>query len=311
VISLLRDGLPAPIGDETCATPRQRRPSMFRVAQLVGEAVQMTSTGRSGGAGEAINLNSSVSLLLGGRIGDAPPALYQVYSAGNFIECKPESPFLQIGETKYGKPILDRGVAIDTPLDEAVKVAFLSFDSAMRSNLGVARPLDLIVMPRDRAKPILTRRIEPDDEYFNELSLRWAVLLHEATRRSPTRPSWMKANPAPEGDARGGVKPSEAARPLRRRASWRSASPWICQARRRLRHRAAGRSDSPARPCSQTRGAGAIAPRSPDARRRREARAKRTGRCTPLSNRRLRIESVEEAMSVPSSLIPSNCISRR
>ena len=82
------------------------------------------------------------------------------------------------------------GSAIETPLDEAVKVAFLSFDSAMRSNLGVARPLDLMVMPADPARPILTRRIEADDSYFNELSLRWAVLLHEATGQIPN-PPWM------------------------------------------------------------------------------------------------------------------------
>ena len=94
-------------------------------------------TGRSARRSTAIKLSSSVSLLLGGRIGKKPPQLFQVYSAGNFIQCKPEAPFLQIGETKYGKPILDRGIEIDTPLDEAVKVGFLSFDSAMRSNLGV------------------------------------------------------------------------------------------------------------------------------------------------------------------------------
>jgi putative proteasome-type protease len=131
-----------------------------------------------------------VSLLLGGRIGGEPPSLYLVYSAGNFIHCSPDSPFLQVGETKYGKPILDRGIRRDTPLDEAVKVALLSFDSAMRSNLGVARPLDLIVMPADPARPILGRRIEADDAYFNALSLRWAVLLHEATQAIPN-PPWI------------------------------------------------------------------------------------------------------------------------
>ena len=78
-----------------------------------------------------------------------------------------------------------------TGLDEAVKVALLSFDSAMRSNLGVARPLDLMVMPADPSRPILTRRIEADDSYFNALSLRWAVLLHEATEQIPN-PPWME-----------------------------------------------------------------------------------------------------------------------
>ena len=186
VISLIREGLPSSDGSELQRTLTGAT-SMFRVAQLVGEAVQVASR-TVGSALAAINLNSTVSLLLGGRINKSPPALYQIYSAGNFIECKPESPFLQIGETKYGKPILDRGIAIDTPLDEAVKVAFLSFDSAMRSNLGVARPLDLMVMKRDPKLPLFTRRIEPDDEYFNELSLKWSVLLHQATLEIPNPP---------------------------------------------------------------------------------------------------------------------------
>ena len=188
VIGQLTDELPAPIGDEKALT-LATAPSMFRVAELVGEAVQSVNRSVGSVLAEA-SIPSSVSLLLGGRIGDEPPSLYLVYSAGNFIHCSPESPFLQIGETKYGKPILDRGVRYATPLDEAVKVALLSFDSAMRSNLGVARPLDLAVMPADPARPVLTRRIDADDSYFNELSLRWAVLLHDATAQIPN-PPWM------------------------------------------------------------------------------------------------------------------------
>ena len=188
-IGQLTETLPAPIGDETMLTVATA-PSMFRVAELVGEAVQQVNRSVGSLLAEA-NIASSISFLLGGRIGDGPPSLYLVYSAGNFIHCSPESPFLQIGETKYGKPILDRGIRYGTPLDEAVKVALLSFDSAMRSNLGVARPLDLVVMPADRGRSVLTRRIEPDDAYFNDLSLRWAVLLHEATAQIPN-PPWME-----------------------------------------------------------------------------------------------------------------------
>src|SRR3954471_308879 len=189
VIGRLAEALPAPVGDEHAVTVATA-PSMFRVAELVGEAVQ--GVNRSVGAllAEA-NISSSVSLLLGGRIGAAAPSLFLFYAAGTFIHCSPESPFLQIGEPKYGKPILDRGIRHATPLDEAVKVALLSFDSAMRSNLGVARPLDLVVMPADPSAPLLTRRIEPDDSYFNELSLRWAVLLHDATAQIPN-PPWME-----------------------------------------------------------------------------------------------------------------------
>jgi putative proteasome-type protease len=189
VIGQLTEALPAPVGDSSAPTVATA-PSMFRVAELVGEAVQ--SVNRSVGAVLAeANISSSVSLLLGGRIGSEPPSLFLIYSAGNFIHCSPESPFLQIGETKYGKPILDRGIRRTTPLDEAVKVALLSFDSAMRSNLGVARPLDLVVMRADPSRPILTRRIDADDAYFNDLSLRWAVLLHEATEKIPD-PPWLE-----------------------------------------------------------------------------------------------------------------------
>jgi putative proteasome-type protease len=188
VIGLIQEGLPAADGSELNRTLAGAT-SMFRAAQLIGEAVQIANR-TVGAALAAINISSSVSILLGGRIGSAPPMLYLIYSAGNFIECTSEVPFLQIGETKYGKPILDRNVDMETPLDEAVKVGFLSFDSAMRSNLGVARPLDMMVMPRDAKQPIFTRRIEVDDEYFNELSSSWSQLLHEATRIIPN-PPWM------------------------------------------------------------------------------------------------------------------------
>jgi putative proteasome-type protease len=190
VIGLVQEGLPAIESGEMNRT-LMGASSMFRAAQLVGEAVQITNR-TVGAALAAIHIDSSVSLLLGGRIGDAPPALYLIYSAGNFIECKSESPFLQIGETKYGKPILDRGVDFDMPIDEAVKIGFLSFDSAMRSNLGVARPLDMMVMRADPAVPILTHRIEPDDAYFNALSSTWSELLHRAIGAIPN-PPFMEA----------------------------------------------------------------------------------------------------------------------
>lgn len=202
VIGLLQEGLPPPGADSDSGEPAspglnrtlKDAATMFRAAQLVGEAVQMANA-TVGQALRAINIESWVSLLLGGRIGDAPPALFLIYSAGNFIECTPEVPFLQIGETKYGKPILDRGLAFATPLHEAVKYGFLSFDSAMRSNLGVARPLDLMVMPRDRKAPLLTRRIEEDDPYFDDLSERWSRYLFQATENIPN-PPWMDATGA-------------------------------------------------------------------------------------------------------------------
>ena len=202
VIGLLQEGLPPPgtqDGREAASAGLNRTlkdaASMFRAAQLVGEAIQMANA-TVGQALRTINIESWVSMLLGGRIGDGRPSLYLIYSAGNFIECTPEVPFLQIGETKYGKPILDRGLSFETPLHEAVKYGFLSFDSAMRSNLGVARPLDMMVMPGDPRAPTLTRRIEQDDPYFDDLSDRWSRYLHQATENIPN-PPWMdSAGPA-------------------------------------------------------------------------------------------------------------------
>jgi putative proteasome-type protease len=164
-------------------------PTMFKVAQLVGEAVQRTNE-TVGEALEKMHIDSSVELLLGGRIGDERLRLFLVYSAGNFIECTSEVPFVQIGETKYGRPILDRALDVDTPLDEAVKVGLLSFDSTMKSNLGVARPIDVVVVPSDRGQPVLTHRIGEEDPYFGEITKRWADALAEASREIPN-PHWL------------------------------------------------------------------------------------------------------------------------
>jgi putative proteasome-type protease len=188
MLSLLEEGLLGP-GDEGERRTVANAPSMFRVAQLIGEAVREVNR-TIGSALAQSNVSTSISLLVGGRIGSERPHLYLIYPAGNFIECGTETPFLQVGETKYGKPILDRSVRAGMPLDEAVKLGLLSFDSAMRSNLGVARPIDLLVMPTDPGAPLLTRRIEADDDYFNLLSQRWSELLHEATTLIPN-PSFV------------------------------------------------------------------------------------------------------------------------
>ena len=180
VISLIQEGLPA--GDESGLMTRslKQATSMFRAAQLVGEALQMANK-TVGEALETLNIPAGACLLLGGRIGSGPPSLFLIYEAGNFIECHREVPFLQIGETKYGRPLLDRALKRLTPLPQAMKLALLSFDSTMRSNIAVARPLDLMVMRPDPGAPTLTRRIDADDPYFNEMSKRWSELLREAT----------------------------------------------------------------------------------------------------------------------------------
>jgi putative proteasome-type protease len=186
VISLLRQGLPAGEGEELVRTIAEPS-SMFRAAQLVGEAMQLANQ-TVGKALSTLKISGAASILLGGRIGDAPPSLFLIYSAGNFIECKPDMPFFQIGETKYGRPILDRIMHPSTSLGEAVKIGFLSFDAAIRSNLAVGRPLDVMIMPTAQGSKVQTRRVGLDDPYFNDLSMRWGDLLSDAAAIIPDPP---------------------------------------------------------------------------------------------------------------------------
>lgn len=186
MLSMLEEGLPAAEPEGTSRTVAAQ-PTMFRVAQLVGEALSAARKA-IGVALEGTRINASASCLLGGRIGDGPLTLYQVYAEGNFIECKPDAPFLQIGELKYGKPILDRALTYSSPLDEAVKVALLSFDATIRSNLSVGRPLDLIVVPADPAARVVRKRIEDDDSYYDKLSTEWGRLLNDARMAIPDPP---------------------------------------------------------------------------------------------------------------------------
>lgn len=176
--SHLAEGLPA-IDDSGVPRMVAGQPTMFRVAQLAGEAVA-TARKSVAAAVEGTRISANSSMLVGGRIGDQPLSLFQVYTEGNFIECQPDAPFLQIGEVKYGKPILDRALTYETSLDEAVKVALISFDSTIRSNLSVGLPLDLIVIPADPEKAPIRLRIEEDDAYFSALSREWGRLLNEA-----------------------------------------------------------------------------------------------------------------------------------
>ncbi len=193
VLGQLEEGLPSALDGEA-ARRIEDMPSMFRVAQLVGETIQITRD-RMRIALEAAKVSATISMLLGGRVGDEPLRLFHIYAAGNFIACQRDQPYLQIGETKYGKPILDRALHYDTPLDEAVKVGFISFDSTIRSNLAVGRPLDLVVIPADLAGATIRRRIEADDPYFDDLSARWSMLLNEARDAIP-HPPFMNDMPS-------------------------------------------------------------------------------------------------------------------
>lgn len=182
VVAYLESGL-APEGP-TIATA----PSMFDAAQLVGAAVR-TVYKTDGAALETKEAGAfNVSFLLGGQVRGAPMTLFQVYAAGNFIQATDRTAFFQIGEHKYGKPILDRALGFDTELRKAAKLALISMDSTLRSNLSVGLPLDLTICRRDAFAVELRRTIDEDDAYFREIRQRWSTSLREAITTIPDVP---------------------------------------------------------------------------------------------------------------------------
>jgi len=125
------------------------------------------------------------SFILGGRIGDQPPDIFLVYPEGNFIAASREKPFLQIGETKYGKPILDRIIEPATSLDRAARCALVSMDASMRSNLSVGPPIELLILPAGAVPAHRHRRFEEDDSYLAELRRAWSEGLRELFMKLP------------------------------------------------------------------------------------------------------------------------------
>ncbi len=156
--------------------------SMYRGARLVGDAVRNIRQ-IDGAALEASKVGFQASFILGGQIGTEAPRLFQVYSEGNFIEASEDTPFLQIGEHKYGKPILDRVIKPGTSLLDAQKAVLLSMDSTLRSNLSVGMPLDLAVIVRDDCKVTHRRRIEAGDKSFQAMSEAWSRALRDGFSR--------------------------------------------------------------------------------------------------------------------------------
>ena len=184
-LSLLAEGLPnTDTGEiETLAGAT----TMFRAAQLVGHAVRTVRRDLVPSL-EQEHVNADVSLLFGGQIKGGPLRLFMIYDAGNFIECGADSPFLQIGEHKYGRPILVRAVQYETELYDALKIGLISLDSTIQSNLAVGPPIDLLVLRRDALRPELNHRIQPDEPYFRELSHSWSEALRKAHTSLPRPP---------------------------------------------------------------------------------------------------------------------------
>jgi putative proteasome-type protease len=182
VVTYLEEGMGE--GGETILTV----PSMFKAAQLVGQAVRAVYT-EVGGTLEAKEPGAfNVSLLLGGQLKGRTCRLFQIYSAGNFIHASDRTPFFQIGEHKYGKPILDRALAYDTELRTAAKLALLSMDSTLRSNLSVGLPLDLMIYRTDTLKTELRRIIDEGDPYFEQIRQGWSSALRNAIKAMPDVP---------------------------------------------------------------------------------------------------------------------------
>jgi putative proteasome-type protease len=124
-------------------------------------------------------------MIVAGQIKGMQPRLFMIYPEGNFIEASWDTPFFQIGETKYGRPILIRGYDRGMSFEDAVKLMMVSFDSTLKANLSVGLPLDLLVIGRDNFKPLHEHRVTADDEYFDTISSGWGDALRSAFHSLP------------------------------------------------------------------------------------------------------------------------------
>ncbi|AZU02809.1 proteasome-type protease [Glycocaulis alkaliphilus] len=183
-LSRLKSGIKLPGSDQP--ETLLNVPTLERAVELVGYALKTVRNDFEAGLeAEAVDMGATV--LLGGQIRGGPLGLYLIYPQGNAIACGSDTPYLQIGEFKYGKPILDRALRTDTPLVEAIKLGLISFDSTLRSNLGVGLPFDMVTIRPDRFAGT-QRRIEADDPYFRELGAQWSDALAKAHRSMPPPP---------------------------------------------------------------------------------------------------------------------------
>ena len=158
-------------------------PTMFTVATEIGRLLRQTIS-------EVQEANSTTSrftasIILAGQIAGMEPRLFMIYPEGNFIEAGSDTPFFQIGETKYGRPILIRGYEPDMSIEDAVKLLMVSFDSTLKANLSVGLPLDLMVIGKDDFAPTHERRITQEDEYFHTISSNWGDALKSAFESLP------------------------------------------------------------------------------------------------------------------------------
>ncbi len=162
-------------------------PSMYQTARMVGDTVKEVIA-NSSPVGEKADSYFNASFILGGQIKGSEPRLFMIYPEGNFIESTDDTPFFQIGETKYGKPIIIRAYDRAMSFAETVKLLMVSFDSTLKSNLSVGLPLDLLFYQKDAFKVELKKRIGQDDPYYRRISEGWSDALKAAFASLPDFP---------------------------------------------------------------------------------------------------------------------------
>jgi putative proteasome-type protease len=163
--------------------------SLFEVAGLLGESLREVRARDETYLREKY-IDASASFILGGQIAGEVPRLFLVYSEGNFIESSHDTPFVQIGEIKYGKPILDRIITRQSSLRDAVKCALVSFDSTMRSNISVGAPIDMLIYTTDSLRVGIKRRLDEDDPYLVAIRTGWETGLKNSFDQLPLN-SWQ------------------------------------------------------------------------------------------------------------------------
>lgn len=154
-------------------------PSMFRVARLIGKILRDTIH-EIGPEGNEESSAFRASIVVGGQIRGEPPRMFMIYPEGNFVESGPDTPYFQLGDAKYGKPILARAYRPDLSFEHAIKLLIVSFDSTIKSNLSVGLPLDLSVYEAESLVPGPTRRFAESDPYYRTISKGWGQAIQLA-----------------------------------------------------------------------------------------------------------------------------------
>jgi len=179
--------------NERSIAPEERNPSlmllptMFQVASLIGETLREV-VGTHADDGQSAEATFGATMILAGQIKGMEPRLFMIYPEGNFVEAGDETPFFQIGETKYGKPIIVRAFDPSMNVEDALRLLCVSFDSTLKANLSVGMPLDVHIYEKDSLREGRIFRMEEDDAFFREISSSWGIALKAALEDLPKYP---------------------------------------------------------------------------------------------------------------------------